>query len=89
VVKVRERKLGRHSVRHKGRVYYAEGFAYIGENKIEIDPRLSPKRKLKAHVHELWHIVTGDDRETGALRAERVANVLWQIGYRQVPKRFR
>ena len=88
-IRVIEKKLGRHRVKRKGHFYYADGFAYLGENKIEIDPRISPKRKLKTHVHELWHIITGDDRETGAYRAERMANVLWKMGYRQLPKRFR
>lgn len=85
MVKVRERKLGRHRV---GGVH-VDGFAYIGDDCIEIDPRLPPKAKLLTHVHELWHIVTGDDSEVGARRAEKIGKVLWKLGYRQVPERFR
>jgi hypothetical protein len=85
VVKVVEKKLGRHKVGGA----HVDGFAYIGEARIEIDPRLSPKAKLLTHVHELWHIATGDDSETGARRAEKIGKVLWNLGYRQVPDRFR
>jgi hypothetical protein len=85
MVKVVEKKLGRHKI-HGCPV---DGFAYIGENRVEIEPRLPPKAKLLTHVHELWHIVTGDDSEVGARRAEKIGKVLWKLGYRQVPERFR
>ena len=88
-VKVVEKKLGRHKVKHRGRIYHVDGFAYIGQNRIEIEPRLSPKKKFLTHQHEAWHIVTGSDDEKGASEQEKIADIMWDIGYRQLPKRFR
>lgn len=80
MVKVHEKKLGRHG---------AEGFAYLGENLIEIEGRLPPKRKLVAEVHELYHSIFNDDSEANARKAERIAHFLWKLGYRKMPKQFR
>jgi hypothetical protein len=80
-VKTVEKKLGR---------YCVDGFAYIGNDRIEIEPRLSPRQKLRTHVHELYHIMTDDHTEAGSKRAEiYIADMLWVLGYRQLPKRFR
>ena len=80
MVKVREKKLGREG---------ADGLCYMGENRIEIDPRLPPKRMLVTEVHEAYHHFFNDESEPNARKAERIANFLWSRGYRKMPKRFR
>lgn len=80
MVKVHEKKLGREG---------ADGFAYLGENRIEIDPRLPPKRRLVTEVHELYHSIFNDDSEANARKAERIAHYLWKWGYRKMPEKFR
>ena len=80
MVKVREKKLGREG---------ADGFAYLGQNRIEIDPRLPPKARLLTEVHELYHILFDDVSEPNARKAERIGHFLWREGYRKMPKRFR
>jgi len=81
MVKVRERKLGREG---------ADGLAYLGKNKIEIDPRLGPKERLFTLVHEGHHIAHDDDSEVAATKSEKIiGQILWDDGWRRVPKRFR
>lgn len=74
-VKVKYRKLGRER---------AWGQAMIGENFIEVDPRLDERRMLRVITHELCHLAFPNASETQVLEAEKiVGQTLWDLGYRK------
>lgn len=61
------------------------GFAYIGENRIEIEKKATAKEHLKFIVHECAHLGAPDLKESEILRLENViASTLWNEGYRKV-----
>ena len=74
-VKVVERKLGRIG---------AYGVATKSANLIELDPRMSERRRLTILVHEALHLARWDmtEREVTAI-APKIGKVLWQQGYRR------
>ena len=75
-VKVVWRKLGRER---------AWGQATIGEDLIEIDPRLGAKRQLEVLCHEQVHLIWPKATEPQVDRAGKaLAKMLWAQNYRQV-----
>jgi len=75
-VKVIWRKLGKER---------AWGQATIGENLIEIDPRLGAKRQLEVLCHEQVHLTFPSLPEADVDRAGKdLARLLWQQNYRKV-----
>lgn len=75
-VKVVWRKLGREQ---------AWGQATIGENLIEVDPRLGAKRQLEVLCHEQVHLTFPDMTEEEVDRAGKdLARLLWAQNYRRV-----
>ena len=74
-VKVVERKLGRIG---------AYGMATLAQNLIELDPRMTERRRLTILVHEAIHLARWDltEREVTKL-APKIGKVLWQQGYRR------
>ena len=75
-VKVVWRKLGRER---------AWGQATIGEDLIEIDPRLGAKRQLEVLCHEQVHLCFPQLSEPEVDRAGKVlAKMLWAQDYRRV-----
>jgi hypothetical protein len=75
-LKIVERKLGREK---------AWGLYYVGDNKIEVDPRQSPKKLLNTLVHELVHHVMPSASESRVYRlAGTITEALWRNNYRKV-----
>ena len=75
-VKVKWVKLGRQR---------AWGQATIGENLIEIDPRLGAKRQLEVLCHEQVHLIFPEASEPEVDRAGKaLAKMLWAENYRRV-----
>ena len=75
-VKVVWRKLGKEK---------AWGQATIGENLIEIDPRLGAKRQLEVLCHEQVHLIFPQASEPEVDRAGKaLAALLWAQDYRRV-----
>ena len=75
-VKVVWRKLGKEK---------AWGQATIGENLIEIDPRLGARRQLEVLCHEQVHLTFPSMTESDVDRAGKdLAAVLWAQDYRRV-----
>ena len=75
-VKVIWRKLGKER---------AWGQATIGENLIEIDPRLGAKRQLEVLCHEQVHLTFPSLPEADVDRAGKdLARLLWGQNYRKV-----
>jgi hypothetical protein len=75
-VKVVWRKLGRER---------AWGQATIGEDLIEVDPRLGAKRQLEVLCHEQVHLTFPDMPEAQVDRAGKdLARMLWAQDYRRV-----
>ena len=74
-VKVVEKKLGRIG---------AYGLACLQDNVIELDPRMSERRRLTILIHEAIHLGRWDmtEREVTKL-APKIGKVLWQQGYRR------
>jgi ribosome assembly protein YihI (activator of Der GTPase) len=78
--------------RRKSKVVYrrlgreqAWGQATIGENLIEIDPRLGAKRQLEVLCHEQVHLTFPEMSEKEVDRAGKdLCNVLWNQQYRRV-----
>jgi len=63
----------------------AWGQATIGENLIEIDPRLGAKRQLEVLCHEQIHLTFPEMSEAQVDRAGKdLAAVLWDQNYRRV-----
>lgn len=74
--KVVWRKLGREQ---------AWGQATIGENLIEVDPRLGAKRQLEVLCHEQVHLTFPQLSEPDVDRAGKdLARLLWAQNYRRV-----
>jgi hypothetical protein len=75
-VKVIWRKLGKEK---------AWGQATIGENLIEIDPRLGAKRQLEVLCHEQVHLTFPEMSEAQVDRAGKdLCKMLWSQNYRRV-----
>ena len=63
----------------------AWGQATIGENLIEIDPRLGAKRQLEVLCHEQVHLTFPEMPEAQVDRAGKdLARMLWAQDYRRV-----
>ena len=74
--KVVFRKLGRES---------AWGQAFIGEDRVEVDPRLGARRSLEVIIHEVCHICHPEMTEKEVDRTGKmIAKVLWSQNYRRV-----
>ena len=74
--KVVFRKLGREK---------AWGQATIGENLIEIDPRLGARRQLEVLCHEQVHLTFPEMSESQVDRAGKdLCKMLWSQNYRRV-----
>jgi hypothetical protein len=74
--KVKARKLGREK---------CWGQAFVGENRLEYDPRLSAIRQLEVLIHETVHLVHPEMSEKEVDRTGKVvARVLWSQDYRRV-----
>lgn len=79
-VKVEYKSLGTDSKKRK-----ICGWAYIGDNRVEIEKNSTAKELLRFLVHELSHLSFPDATESEILRAERtIALTLWNEGYRKV-----
>lgn len=75
-IKVVERKLGRE---------VAWGQADNLAKVIEVDPRLSEKRRLTVLIHEAAHLADWDLSESRVTAmAPKIAKVLWEQGYRRI-----
>jgi hypothetical protein len=75
-VKVIWRKLGKEK---------AWGQATVGENLIEIDPRLGAKRQLEVLCHEQGHLTFPHLSEAEIDRLGKdLADLLWRQNYRKV-----
>ena len=75
-VKVIWRKLGKEK---------AWGQATIGENLIEIDPRLGARRQLEVLCHEQVHLIFPSASEPEVDKAGKaLAKMLWAQDYRRV-----
>ena len=75
-VKVVWRKLGKEK---------AWGQATIGENLIEIDPRLGARRQLEVLCHEQVHLIFPSASEPEVDKAGKaLAKMLWAQDYRRV-----
>lgn len=75
-MKVVYRKLGKEK---------AWGQAHIDDNTIEIDPRLTGKRKLEIIIHEALHILNPEFSETKVIeQSKKLTTLLWKEHYRQV-----
>jgi len=75
-VKITERKLHRHK---------ADSLAWVGDGRVEIDPRLSEKYRLEVLVHELLHHMHPEWVEEEVERhGEWLGKILWRQGYRRV-----
>ena len=75
-VKVVHRRLGRER---------AWGQAFIGENKLEVDPRLGAKRMLEVLIHEVTHLAHPGMSESEVDRTGKmICRVLWSQNYRRV-----
>lgn len=75
-VKVVSRRLGRER---------AWGQAFIGENKLEIDPRLGARRSLEVLIHEVTHLAHPGMSESEVDRTGKmICSVLWSQNYRRV-----
>ena len=75
-VKVVWRKLGKEK---------AWGQATIGEDLIEIDPRLGAKRQLEVLCHEQVHLIFPSASEPEVDKAGKaLAKMLWAQDYRRV-----
>lgn len=71
---ITERKLGRHG---------ADGLCW-NDGTIEIDPRLTGKKRLEILCHEIIHHIATDWTEAKVLHAGRImGNALWKQGYRK------
>lgn len=74
-IKVIERKLGREGA-------YAQA---TPPNLIEIEPNLSPSRRLVYLIHESLHLAKWDLSEAEVNRiSTEIGEVLWRDGYRKV-----
>ena len=74
--KVVYRKLGRE---------VAWGQAFIGENKLEVDPRLGATRMLEVLIHEVTHLCHPEMSEAEVDRTGKmICKVLWSQNYRRV-----
>jgi len=70
-IKVTYKKLG------KEKVY---GFANLGDNEIEIDPRLKGKKHLEIMLHECLHILYPEAEEDEIVRNSIIlTNTLWWV----------
>ena len=75
-IKVTERKLLRHN---------AIGIAYVGDGRVELDPRLKESERLEVLVHELLHHMHPEWNEEEVDRHGKwLGNILWRQGYRRV-----
>jgi len=73
--RLRKRKLGRDRV--VGQCW--------SDGVIEVDCRLSQKRKLRTLLHELFHALDGDLSETCCeQRSKAFADAIWAEGYREM-----
>lgn len=74
-IQVSRRKLGKER---------AHGLAWQHLKKIEIDPRLTPKKELEILIHEAAHIVFPTMAEKDAEKlGVNIGRVLWKEGYRK------
>jgi hypothetical protein len=63
----------------------AWGIAHIGNNKIEIDPRLSGRKHIEILLHEKIHLQNPEWSETKVLKQSKdLAKFLWQNQIRWV-----
>jgi len=75
-IRITERKLLRHN---------AVGIAYVGDGRIEIDPRLLEKDRMEVVVHELLHHMHPEWNEEEVERhGQWLGKILWQQGYRRI-----
>ena len=71
---VEHRKLGRDN---------AYGIAWMNENKISIDSRITGYRYLLYMLHEHFHLKHPDWSETKVKKeSSKTARFLWQMGFR-------
>lgn len=79
--KIIEQKLGRH--REGGSYVY--GLAFMGKNKILIDPRQRGRAYMDTIIHEKLHLLFPDWSENKVLKTAReITSVLWNHSYRRV-----
>lgn len=75
-LKVVERKLGQEN---------AWGMYWMGEHRIEIDPRQTPKKYLNTLIHEAaHHILPGASEDKVKRIAGALTELLWKMKYRRV-----
>ncbi len=64
----------------------AWGWAYIGEDHIQLDPRLlqKPKLLLEIAAHEVAHLVFPEAEEKQIdMFGKQVADVIWRLNFRR------
>jgi hypothetical protein len=63
----------------------AWGMAHIGDNKIEIDPRLEGKKFFYVMCHEKYHLQFPELSETQIIKLSKdMTKFLWDNGFRWV-----
>lgn len=63
------------------------GFAYIGEDRIELDKSLKGKELLEIFIHETGHNLFPKKSEKEIdFMGKTIAEILWKAGYRKVKK---
>lgn len=73
-IKIEEKKLGREKM---------HGYTFL--DKIVIDPRLKPKKKMEIFIHEMLHQLFPDASETQIkIKARKLQRFLWALGYRKI-----
>lgn len=74
--KVIESKLGH---------YKAHGLAHLGEDMIEIDARLTGRKRLEIVIHECLHLLNPAMSEDEVIRqSKKLCLTLWKLNYRSV-----
>ena len=78
-IRLTERKLGKES---------ALGLCWHGPvPHIELDPRQKSKDRLDSTIHEVAHCIWPEfEEETIVKIAQRMASVLWAVGWRRIHK---
>lgn len=62
----------------------AWGLSWQGDDLIELDPRCRPKFFLSLCCHEFFHQVTDWPETKVDKTANKLADILWALGYKRV-----
>jgi hypothetical protein len=75
-MKVVRRKLGKEK---------AHGIAYLNDNVIVIDPRITGRKQLEILIHEALHLLNPEFSEPKVVKqSKKLTNLLWKEHFRKV-----